>query len=81
VKNLPQNASKEKIKKLFDKLGEVTKIVLPPAEAGHKRDFGSVHFAERSSALKAVNGSEKYEIDGNLPSCYHALPFEIYFQL
>jgi heterogeneous nuclear ribonucleoprotein R len=47
VKNLPQNASKEKIKKLFDKLGEVTKIVLPPAEAGHKRDFGSVHFAER----------------------------------
>jgi heterogeneous nuclear ribonucleoprotein R len=34
VKNLPQNASKEKIKKLFDKLGEVTKIVLPPPRLG-----------------------------------------------
>ena len=64
VKNLPENVSKEKIKELFDKHGEVTKIVLPPAKAGHKRDFGFVHFAERSSALKAVRGSEKYEIDG-----------------
>ena len=64
VKNLPENASKEKIKELFDKHGEVTKIVLPPPKAGHKRDFGFVHFAERSSALKAVKGSEKYEIDG-----------------
>ena len=71
VKNLPENVSKEKIKDLFDKHGEVTKIVLPPAKAGHKRDFGFVHFAERSSALKAVKGSEKYEIDGTLPSLYH----------
>jgi heterogeneous nuclear ribonucleoprotein R len=80
VKNLPENASKEKIKELFDKHGEVTKVVLPPAKAGHKRDFGFVHFAERSSALKAVKGSEKYDIDGNLPSCYLALSFEIYYR-
>jgi heterogeneous nuclear ribonucleoprotein R len=46
VKNLPENASKEKIKELFDKHGEVTKVVLPPAKAGHKRDFGFVHFAK-----------------------------------
>ncbi|KAL6623460.1 hypothetical protein ACP70R_033339 [Stipagrostis hirtigluma subsp. patula] len=64
VKNLPENASKEKIKEMFEKHGEVTKVVLPPAKAGHKRDFGFVHFAERSSALKAVKGNEKYELDG-----------------
>ncbi|KAL5659842.1 hypothetical protein ACJX0J_026967, partial [Zea mays] len=57
--NLPENVSKQKIKDLFEKHGEVTIIVLPPAKAGHNRDFGFVHFAERSSALKAVKGSEK----------------------
>ncbi len=66
VKNLPENASKEKIKEIFEIHGEVTKVVLPPAKAGNKRDFGFVHFAERSSALKAVKGNEKYEIDGNV---------------
>ncbi|CAO2177591.1 unnamed protein product [Urochloa humidicola] len=74
VKNLPENVSKEKIKELFDKHGEVTKIVLPPAKAGHKRDFGFVHFAERSSALKAVKGSEKYEIDGQVLEVSMAKP-------
>lgn len=74
VKNLPENVSKEKIKELFDKHGEVTKIVLPPAKAGHKRDFGFVHFAERSSALKAVRGSEKYEIDGQVLEVSMAKP-------
>jgi heterogeneous nuclear ribonucleoprotein R len=78
VKNLPENVSKEKIKELFDKHGEITIIVLPPTKVGHKRDFGFVHFAQRASALKATKGSEKYEIDGNLPSCYHALSFEIF---
>lgn len=65
MKNLPENITKEKIKELFERHGEVTKVVLPPAKAGQKRDFGFVHFAERSSALKAVKGSEKYEVDGN----------------
>ncbi|CAD6246445.1 unnamed protein product [Miscanthus lutarioriparius] len=74
VKNLPENVSKEKIKDLFDKHGEVTKIVLPPAKAGHKRDFGFVHYAERSSALKAVKGSEKYEIDGQVLEVSMAKP-------
>ncbi|XP_062191779.1 heterogeneous nuclear ribonucleoprotein Q [Phragmites australis] len=74
VKNLPENASKEKVKELFEKHGEVTKIVLPPAKAGHKRDFGFVHFAERSSALKAVKGSEKYEIDGQVLEVSMAKP-------
>uniref|UniRef100_A0A0D9XHU6 RRM domain-containing protein n=1 Tax=Leersia perrieri TaxID=77586 RepID=A0A0D9XHU6_9ORYZ len=74
VKNLPENASKEKIKEIFEKHGEVTKVVLPPAKAGHKRDFGFVHFAERSSALKAIKGSEKYEIDGQVLEVSMAKP-------
>ncbi|KAG0496851.1 hypothetical protein HPP92_001542 [Vanilla planifolia] len=65
VKNLPENVSSEKLKELFERHGEITKVVLPPAKSGQKRDFGFVHFAERSSALKAIKGTEKYEIDGH----------------
>lgn len=68
IKNLPENVAKEKLKEMFEKHGEVTKVVLPPGKPGQKRDFGFVHFAERSSALKACKGSEKYEVDGNLLS-------------
>jgi len=74
VKNLPENVSKEKVKDLFEVHGEVTKIVLPPAKAGHKRDFGFVHFAERSSALKAAKESGKYEIDGQMLEVSMAKP-------
>ncbi|TVU49188.1 hypothetical protein EJB05_00486 [Eragrostis curvula] len=74
VKNLPEDASTDKIKEMFEKHGEVTKVVLPPAKAGKKRDFGFVHFAERSSALKAVKGSEKYEIDGQVLEVSMAKP-------
>lgn len=65
VKNLPENVTSERLKETFERHGEITKVVLPPAKAGQKRDFGFVHFAERSSALKAVKGTEKYEIDGH----------------
>lgn len=66
VKNLPETVTSEQLKELFESNGEITKVVLPPAKAGQsKRDFGFIHFAERSSALKAVKGTEKYEIDGN----------------
>lgn len=65
LKNLPENVTPEKLRELFERHGEVTKVVLPPAKAGQKRDFGFIHFAERSSALKAVKGTEKYEINGN----------------
>ncbi|KAH9766965.1 Heterogeneous nuclear ribonucleoprotein Q [Citrus sinensis] len=63
VKNIPDNTSTEKIKELFQRHGEVTKVVMPPGKSG-KRDFGFIHYAERSSALKAVKDTEKYEIDG-----------------
>ena len=39
-------------------------MVMPPGKSGGKRDFGFIHYAERSSALKAVKDTEKYEIDG-----------------
>lgn len=65
VKNLPENVTSEKLKELFGHHGEITKVVLPPPRTGQgKKDFGFIHFAERSSALKAVKGTERYEIDG-----------------
>ncbi|XP_051145693.1 heterogeneous nuclear ribonucleoprotein Q isoform X2 [Andrographis paniculata] len=64
VKNIPENTSTEQLKELFQRHGEVTKVVMPPAKSGGKRDFGFVHYAERSSALKAVKESEKYELNG-----------------
>uniref|UniRef100_A0A5B6ZER4 RRM domain-containing protein n=1 Tax=Davidia involucrata TaxID=16924 RepID=A0A5B6ZER4_DAVIN len=66
VKNIPENTPPEQLKELFQRHGEVTKIVMPPAKTGGKRDFGFIHFAERSSALKAVKDAEKYEIDGQV---------------
>lgn len=72
MKNLPGGVTSEKLKIIFERHGEVTKVVLPPSKTGQsKRDFGFIHFAERSSALKAVKGSEKYEIDGNILVLLH----------
>ncbi|KAK9713608.1 hypothetical protein RND81_06G039200 [Saponaria officinalis] len=65
VKNLPDGATPEQLKELFQRHGEVTKVVLPPAKNGQgKGNFGFIYFGERSSALKAVKETEKYEING-----------------
>ncbi|XP_021767749.1 heterogeneous nuclear ribonucleoprotein Q-like isoform X1 [Chenopodium quinoa] len=65
VKNIPESATPEQLKEIFQRHGEVTKVVLPPAKGGQgKGSFGFIHFGERSSALKAVKDTEKYEIDG-----------------
>ncbi|CAM8945337.1 unnamed protein product [Rhodiola kirilowii] len=65
VKNIPDNTTTDQLKEVFQPYGEVTKVVKPPSKSGSaKRDFGFVHFAERSSALKAVSNSEIHEIDG-----------------
>ncbi|KAF9601362.1 hypothetical protein IFM89_019094 [Coptis chinensis] len=67
VKNLPGNATTEKLKELFRRHGEVTKVVLPPGKSGQsKREFGYIHYAERSSALKAVKETEVYELEGQV---------------
>ncbi|GAA0167036.1 hypothetical protein LIER_40297 [Lithospermum erythrorhizon] len=65
VKNIPENTSTEQLKELFQRHGEVTKVVTPPSRSGGKGNFGFVHYADRSSALKAVKDTEKYEIDDN----------------
>ncbi|KAL6575599.1 nuclear ribonucleoprotein Q [Orobanche hederae] len=74
VKNIPENTPTEQLKELFQRHGEVTKVVTPPAKSGGKRDFGFVHYAERSSALKAVKESEKYEINGQVLEVVLAKP-------
>ncbi|KAG4394234.1 hypothetical protein AAZX31_03G239400 [Glycine max] len=74
VKNIPENVTTEQLKELFRRHGEVTKVVMPPGKAGGKRDFGFIHYAERSSALKAVKDTEKYEIDGQMLEVVLAKP-------
>ncbi|KZV47854.1 hypothetical protein F511_38531 [Dorcoceras hygrometricum] len=74
VKNIPENTPTEQLKELFERHGEVIKVVMPPAKSGGKRDFGFVHYAERSSALKAVKDSEKYEINGQVLEVVLAKP-------
>lgn len=65
VKGLPEKVTEEQISAIFSKHGEVTKVLLPAPKPGFpKRDFGFVHFAERSQALKALEQEEKYEMEG-----------------
>lgn len=66
VKNLPKNITQDQLKQLFEHHGKITKVVLPPAKSGQEKSrIGFVHFAERSSAMKALKNTEKYEIDGD----------------
>lgn len=67
VKNLPRDITQDRLKDLFEHHGKISKVVIPPAKAGQERSrYGFVHFAERSSAMKALKNTEKYEIDGLL---------------
>ncbi|KAM6586447.1 hypothetical protein CsatA_009052 [Cannabis sativa] len=75
VKNLPKNVTQDQLKKLFDHHGKITKVVLPPAKAGQEKSrIGFIHFAERSSAMKALKNTEKYELDGQVLECSLAKP-------
>ncbi|CAK9184703.1 unnamed protein product [Ilex paraguariensis] len=75
VKNLPIDTTQDMMRKLFEHHGKIIKVVLLPANTGHgKNRIGFVHFAERSSALKALKNTEKYEIDGQLLQCSLAKP-------
>jgi heterogeneous nuclear ribonucleoprotein R len=64
VKNLPKTVTEEQLKNLFEHLGEITKVILPPAKAGHENRYGFVHFKERYMAIKALKKTERYELDG-----------------
>ncbi|KAL3623419.1 hypothetical protein CASFOL_032235 [Castilleja foliolosa] len=75
VKNLPRDITQDQLKDLFDHHGKITKVVLPPAKPGQEKSrYGFVHFAERSSAMKALKNTEKYEIDGQVVECSLAKP-------
>ncbi|KAG1330114.1 Heterogeneous nuclear ribonucleoprotein Q [Cocos nucifera] len=74
VKNLPKTVTQDQLKKVFEHHGEITKVVLPPAKSGHENRFGFVHFAERSMAMKALQNTERYEIDGQVLECSLAKP-------
>ncbi|XP_020590290.1 heterogeneous nuclear ribonucleoprotein Q [Phalaenopsis equestris] len=74
VKNLPKDVSQDQLKKLFEHHGEISKVVLPPAKAGQEKRFGFIHFAERTSAMKALKNTERYEINGEVIECSLAKP-------
>ncbi|KAI4334229.1 hypothetical protein L6164_018945 [Bauhinia variegata] len=75
VKNLPKNITQDQLKKLFEHHGKITKVVLPPAKSGQERNrIGFVHFAERSSAMKALKNTERYELEGQVLECSLAKP-------
>ncbi|TKY67062.1 RNA-binding protein 46 [Spatholobus suberectus] len=75
VKNLPKNVTQEQLKKLFERHGKITKVVLPPAKSGQEKNrIGFVHFAERSNAMKALKNTERYELDGQILECSLAKP-------
>ena len=55
MRNFPENVTEEKLKELFGRHGEVTKVVLLEQNLGQpKRDFGFVHYAGHSNAIKAI---------------------------
>ena len=65
VKNLPKDITQERLQELFEHHGKIAKVVLPAAKSGQEKSrYGFVHFTERSSAMKALKNTEKYEIDG-----------------
>lgn len=75
VKNLPKDITQERLRELFEHHGKITRVALPPAKSGQEKSrFGFVHFAERSSAMKALQNTEKYEIDGQVLECSLAKP-------
>lgn len=73
VKNLPRDVTQNQLNDLFEHHGKITRVVLPPAKPGQENSrYGFVHFAERSSAMKALKNTERYEIDGRI---YYTVAF------
>lgn len=64
MKNLPKDVTDKQIRELFERHGEIEKVVLPPPKAGHEKRYAFVHFRERASAMKALQNTERYELDG-----------------
>lgn len=74
IKNLPRDITQERLKALFDHHGKILKVVIPPAKPGKEDSrYGFVHYAERTSVMKALKNTERYEIDGTV----HTVRYEI----
>lgn len=75
IKNLPKDITQDRLRRLFEHHGKITKVVLPPAKPGQEQSrFGFIHFADRASAMKALKNTEKYEVDGQVLDCSLAKP-------
>lgn len=74
VKNLPKTVTEDELKKLFEHHGKITKVALPNVKSGQENRIGFVHFAERSTAMKALQNTEIYELDGRVLECSIAKP-------
>jgi len=65
IKNLPRDITQERLKALFEHHGKILKVVIPPAKPGKEDSrYGFVHYAERTSVMRALKNTERYEIDG-----------------
>eukprot|EP00775_Hariotina_reticulata_P004666 gene4666-4919_t len=68
VGGLPETVTEDKLRDLFKAYGEVEKVMLPYSkdDPSKYRDYGFVHFKERSSALQAIARVEedKPSVDG-----------------
>ncbi|CAD5332931.1 unnamed protein product [Arabidopsis thaliana] len=68
IKNLPRDITQERLKALFEHHGKILKVVIPPAKPGKEDSrYGFVHYAERTSVMRALKNTERYEID--VPWC------------
>ncbi|KAG6395278.1 hypothetical protein SASPL_145920 [Salvia splendens] len=64
VKNIPENTSTERIKGNLPATWGSHQSCYATAKAGGKRDFGFIHYAERSSALKLSKRQKNIERNG-----------------
>ncbi|CAH8362606.1 unnamed protein product [Eruca vesicaria subsp. sativa] len=70
IKNLPRDITQERLKALFEHHGKILKVAIPPAKPGKEDSrYGFVHYAERTSVMKALKNTERYEIDGHVLDC------------
>lgn len=79
IKNLPRDITQERLKALFEHHGKILKVVIPPAKPGKEDSrYGFVHYAERTSVMKALKNTERYEIDGTFIIYLFFLPLLVY---
>lgn len=65
VRNLPINITESRLGKLFEHHGKIIKMIIPHAKDEYQKSrYGFIHFAESSSARRALDDTKIHEIDG-----------------